>query len=112
MLRETLLCVNSYPKTTSSARLAFTPLNERKTGGVKMEEKKAIVFDTNFIFSRKDLKNDIEKLKDDFIVYVTQVSIEERIAQECRTIKKDYESVESYKVKYKKYAKIEFLITY
>ena len=77
-----------------------------------MEEKKAIVFDTNFIFSRKDLKNDIEKLKDDFIVYVTQVSIEERIAQECRTIKKDYESVESYKVKYKKYAKIEFFITY
>lgn len=59
-----------------------------------MADKKAFVFDTNFIIQNKRLDNVVENLKNDYIVYVTQVSIDERIAQKCRETKEKFDEVE------------------
>lgn len=59
-----------------------------------MSEKKAFVFDTNFIIQNKNLKEVIENLnKNNYTVYVTQVAIDERIAQECVKQKGKYEKL-------------------
>lgn len=49
-----------------------------------MSDKKAFVFDTNFIVQNKKLTDVIDKLKDNYNLYVTQLSIDERIAQQVR----------------------------
>ncbi len=48
-----------------------------------MPKKKAFVFDTNFIIQNQKLDEVMENLSKEFVVYVTQVSIDERIAQQC-----------------------------
>ena len=49
-----------------------------------MGDKIAFVFDTNFIIQNHDLETVTQKLMEhDFVAYVTQVAIDERIAQEC-----------------------------
>ena len=49
-----------------------------------MSDKTAFIFDTNFIIQNRDLDVVIQKLKEkEFVVYITQVAIDERIAQEC-----------------------------
>lgn len=59
-----------------------------------MSDKKAFVFDTNFIIQNKNLKEVIENLsKNNYTVYVTQVAIDERIAQECVKQKGKYEKL-------------------
>lgn len=62
-----------------------------------MIEKKAFVLDTNFIVQEKDLDNVIENLSSRFSLYVTQVSVDERIAQQCRELKKRYDEIERIK---------------
>ncbi|MBQ7352800.1 MAG: DUF4935 domain-containing protein [Clostridia bacterium] len=57
--------------------------------------RKAFVFDTNFIIQTKKLDEVIENLKEQFTVYVTQVSIDERIAQQCRELKSLYENIDA-----------------
>ena len=57
-----------------------------------MAEKKAFVFDTNFIIQIQKLDSVIENLKEGYTVYVSQVSIDERIAQECRNKKAEYDN--------------------
>ena len=53
------------------------------------DEKKAIVLDTNFIIEhKKDLRNVVEKLSSFFDVYVTQISISERLSQKYLELKK------------------------
>lgn len=64
-----------------------------------MSEKKAFVFDTNFIIQYQQLDEVVKNLEKDFSVYVTQVSIDERIAQQCREVKKEYDEIESLKSK-------------
>lgn len=64
-----------------------------------MEEKKAFVFDTNFIVQTKKLEDVIANLSDRFTVYVTQVSVEERIAQQCRELRARYDELEKLKDK-------------
>lgn len=64
-----------------------------------MEEKKAFVFDTNFIVQTKQLEDVIANLSDRFTVYVTQVSVEERIAQQCRELRTHYDELEKLKEK-------------
>lgn len=60
-----------------------------------MADKKAFVFDTNFIIeNKKHLDEVINNLKTEFNIYVTQFSIDERIAQNCRAIKEKFEEVE------------------
>lgn len=42
-----------------------------------MAEKKAFVFDTNFIIQNQNLNDALDKLKEKFSIYITQVSIDE-----------------------------------
>ena len=56
--------------------------------------KTAFIFDTNFILQNSKLNEVVDNLKEDYNVYVTQVSIDERIAQQCRELKSKYEEVE------------------
>ena len=63
-------------------------------------EKKAFVFDTNFIIQTKALNEVIQNLSDRFSVYVTQVSVEERIAQECRRVISRYRELDVLKEKF------------
>lgn len=77
-----------------------------------MNNKKAFVFDTNFIIQNKELDEALNKLKEKFTVYVTQVSIDERIAQQCRDVQKDFDEAECFKTKFSLFATIEFKKTF
>ena len=77
-----------------------------------MIDKKAFVFDTNFIIQNKELDAALDKLKEKFSVYVTQVSIDERIAQNCRELRAAFEEAEQCKVKFAYFATIRFNRTY
>ena len=77
-----------------------------------MSDKKAFVFDTNFIIQNPKLDEVIEKLKDDYTVYISQVSIDERIAQQCRELKQEFEEVEKCQNKYSHFAEITFKNSY
>ncbi len=63
---------------------------------LKWERKKAFVFDTNFIIQNKDMTKVVSSLQDSFAVYVTQVSVEERIAHQCRELKDKYDRHRNY----------------
>ena len=65
------------------------------TGVRAMDKKAAFVFDTNFIIKEKKLDEVIANLQDKYIVYITQVSVNERIAQQCRDLKEKFNKVES-----------------
>ena len=72
-----------------------------------MSKKIALVFDTNFIFEHTaDLIAVVESLKADHNVYVTQISIEERLGQKRLDIEKRYEDLETASVKFKDIAKV------
>ena len=77
-----------------------------------MTKKKAFVFDTNFIIQNPKLDEVVEKLKDNYIVYISQVSIDERIAQQCRELKEEFDEIEKCKNKYGRYAKISLKTSY
>lgn len=69
--------------------------------------KRAFVFDTNFIIQNKNLKEVIENLnKNNYTVYVTQVAIDERIAQECVKQKGKYEKLAAFSIETKDFATI------
>lgn len=71
-------------------------------------ENAAFVFDTNFIIQNHDLETVTQKLMDNsFIVYVTQVAIDERIAQVCNSIKEKYDELERSKQKFSEFASIK-----
>lgn len=77
-----------------------------------MSDKKAFVFDTNFIIQNQKLDETLDKLKEQFSVYITQVSINERIAQNCRDLKAQFDEAEKCKVKFSRFATITFLKSY
>lgn len=77
-----------------------------------MVEKKSFVFDTNFIIQNQNLDETLDKLKEKFSVYITQVSIDERIAQNCRDLKAQFDEAEKCKVKFIHFATISFKKTY
>ena len=77
-----------------------------------MSNKKAVVFDTNFIIQNPKLDEVVEKLKDNYTVYITQVSIDERIAQQCRGLKQEFDEVEKCQQKYSHLAEITFSTDY
>ena len=58
-----------------------------------MAGKKAFLFDTNFIVSMKKMDDVVDNLKSDYVVYITQVSIDERIAQHLRELKQKYDAL-------------------
>lgn len=77
-----------------------------------MEEKAAFVFDTNFIIQVKNLEEVVTNLKDMFSVYITQVSIDERVAQQCRELKEKFDKLEELKKEYTDIATIALKTTY
>ena len=53
-----------------------------------MGDKIAFIFDTNFIIQNHDLETVTQKLMEhDFVAYITQVEIDERIAQRMQQTK-------------------------
>ena len=58
-----------------------------------MSDNIALVFDTNFIIQNQKLDKVLSNLQDGYKAYVTQVSVEERIAQQCREIKYKIDSI-------------------
>lgn len=77
-----------------------------------MNDKKAVVFDTNFIIQNKDLVAITEELGGKYVPCVSQITIDERIAQQCRDQKRKFEHVEAIKEECKWIANIEFTTTY
>lgn len=78
-----------------------------------MGDKKAFVFDTNFIIENiKNLDEVVQNLSADFDVYVTQVSIDERIAQNCRESKEKFDKVEECVKKYQDIASVTMRKTF
>lgn len=77
-----------------------------------MDGKKAFVFDTNFIIQNNKLDEVVSSLNDRFSVYVTQISVQERIAQQCKELKLRFDEFTSIKEKYSEIADIELKTTY
>lgn len=73
-----------------------------------MTEKTAFVFDTNFIIQNQRLDEVCDNLRENYTVYVSQVSIEERIAQQCRTLKAQFDEIEQCRQKYTRFVTISF----
>lgn len=62
-----------------------------------MSKKKAFIFDTNFIIQHPDLDVALDKLKDRYALYISQVSIDERIAQHCRELRQTFDEAKNVK---------------
>ena len=77
-----------------------------------MSENIALVFDTNFIIQNQKLDKVLSKLQEGYAVYVTQVSVEERIAQQCREIKYKIDSISKLQNDYRGLATIKLTTTY
>jgi len=65
------------------------------------------VFDTNFIIQNHNLNDVVKNLNEKgFVVYITQVAIDERIAQECIKQRTKYDKLESFKKEVEGFASI------
>ena len=73
-----------------------------------MSERKAFVFDTNFILQHQKLNEALNELQERFSVYITQVSIDERIAQECRDAKDRFDDAKRCEEKFIHFATIQY----
>ncbi|HAS91818.1 MAG TPA: hypothetical protein DCS12_06135 [Clostridiales bacterium] len=72
-----------------------------------MSGKTTIVFDTNFIIDHKtDLLGIHEKLSENYDLYITEVSINERISQKYMEFKSKHEKIEAFIKEYSSYANI------
>jgi len=72
-----------------------------------MSAKKAFVFDTNFILENINLAEVVNNIPDEYTIYVTQVSINERISQKYLASKRKYDNLAALAKEYKGIAKIE-----
>jgi len=78
-----------------------------------MENKSAVIFDTNFIIAH--MSNLIEvhqKLSEKFDVYVSDISIQERLSQKYLELEGKYERINKIKSEYSYLAKIEIKRTF
>jgi hypothetical protein len=70
-------------------------------------QKIAIVLDTNFIIEQKDnFTKTVDNLSQNHFVFVTEISINERVSQKYLEIKNAYDKIENIKKEYKAYATI------
>jgi hypothetical protein len=76
-------------------------------------QKKAIIIDTNFVVQfHNTLEQIVEQLSDNYSVYISQVSVDERIAQRVREMRKLYKELEDKKnSECKVYSRITFTKT-
>lgn len=75
-------------------------------------EKKAFLFDTNFILENKDLKDVVKNLEKDYNIYITQVSIDERISQKYLELEKLYAEIPKMSARYKNIFKISEIMPF
>jgi hypothetical protein len=69
--------------------------------------KKILIFDTNFIIEHiNDLKNIIKRLSIDYDIFITEISVEERLSKKYLELKKTYEKIDQFKGNYSKYINI------
>ena len=77
------------------------------------KEKIAFIFDTNFIFQNQNhLDRVLGQLSEEYVVYVSQLSIEERIAQQCREQKVKFDKFQELQAEYKHIATMKLSTTY
>lgn len=72
----------------------------------------SLVVDTNFIIQKRNLQEVIKTLDDNYKLYVTQVSIDERIGQQIRDLKQKYDEIPKIQKEYKNIAKFDKIIDY
>lgn len=73
-----------------------------------MAAKSAIVLDTNFVIEyMSELSKLHEKLSENFNVYITDISINERISQKYLDLKSKYKEIEKFKNEYSSYVTIK-----
>ena len=73
-----------------------------------MDNKIAIVIDTNFIIERqRDLQDIHRKLSETYDVFVSDVSIQERLSQKYLELSADYKEIEKFSEKHPNLVKIE-----
>ncbi len=77
------------------------------------QEKKAIILETNFIYQNaKTLEKVVEELSKHGTIYVTQVTVDERIAQAIRDMRAQYHELEQKNNSdYHRFANIKFTMT-
>ena len=74
-----------------------------------MKEKKALIFDTNFIIEHsKDLETVVNKLSTYYEVFVTQLSVDERISQQYLDLKGKYDKAHNFATEIQSFARLEF----
>ncbi|MDD4296031.1 MAG: hypothetical protein PHC69_03630 [Ruminiclostridium sp.] len=76
-----------------------------------MSKKKAFIFDTNFIIENLNLKKVVANLSEEFTVYVTQISIDERVSQKYLELKSKYGKLLALTNDYKGIANIRIITT-
>lgn len=76
-----------------------------------MSKKKAFIFDTNFIIENLNLKKVVANLSEEFTVYVTQISIDERVSQKYLELKSKYDKLLALTNDYKGIANIRIITT-
>ena len=72
----------------------------------------AVVVDTNFIIQNQKLDKKIAELQDMYLPYVTQVSVEERIAQQYKEAKVKIESIPKVQDDYRGIATVKLITSY
>ena len=78
-----------------------------------MSNRIALIFDTNFIIEHsKDLENVVKKLSETYEVFVTQLSIDERISQQYLDLKANYDKVDKLATEIKSFAKVDVLVDF
>ena len=78
-----------------------------------MRNKIALIFDTNFIIEHlKDLNTVVEKLNNNYEVFVTQLSIDERISQQYLDLKATYDKVDKLSAEIKSFAKVDVFVKF
>lgn len=77
-----------------------------------MSQKQAFIFDTNFIIQHPDLDVALDKLNDQYALYISQVSIDERIAQHCRELRQTFDEAKKCELKFIHFATIKYKKTF
>jgi hypothetical protein len=73
-----------------------------------MSDKIAVVIDTNFIINHiSDLREVHQKLSESYVVFVTDISIQERLSQKYLELKSRYEKIEKFRNENKDFVTVQ-----
>lgn len=78
-----------------------------------MSAKKALLFDTNFIIEHsKDFETVVNKLNESYEVFITQLSVAERISQQYLELKGKYDKVQKLIPEIQSFARVDFIVKF